>query len=56
VVVLTSVGVVIVGEFSEIVDPLVRLLQNGNADCHIVCSLEILPVVVLEVFLLDVHE
>lgn len=55
-IVLASVGVVIVGEFFEIVDPFVRLLQNGNADGHIIGSLEVLSIIVLEVFLLDVHE
>jgi hypothetical protein len=55
-VVLTCVGVVEVGEFGNVTHPLVGHLENGDADCHVVGSLQIGTVIVFEVFFFDVEE
>lgn len=54
VVVLASIGVIVIGEFLDVGHSCACLFQNGNADCHVVSRLEILSLLVLQVFLLDV--
>ena len=56
VVVLASIGVVVIGEFLEVGHSCACLLQNGNADSHVVGRLQILALLVLQVFLPDVQK
>lgn len=56
VVVQTSVGVVVVSEFWEIAYSFVRLLEDRNADGHIVGCSQVLSILILEVFFLYVPE
>ena len=55
-VVQASVGVVVVGEFWEIPHSFVSLLKNRNADGYVVGCSQVLSILVLEVFFLDVSE
>ena len=56
VVVLTGVGVIEVSQLREILDSLMGHLQNGQANGHIVGSLQIIATFILKVFLLDITE
>lgn len=53
-VVQSSIGVVVVGQFREIPYSLMRLLENRDTDGNIVGRSKILSIFVLEVFFLDV--
>jgi hypothetical protein len=55
-VVLACVGVVEVSELGHVTHPLVGHLENGDADCHVVGSLQIGTVIVFEVFFFDIEE
>jgi hypothetical protein len=55
-VVQPSIGVIEVGNLRQVAHPFVGLLQHGNADGHVVGRLQVLAILVLEVFLLNVEE
>lgn len=55
-VVETCISVVAVGEFRQVLDPLMRHFQNGNTDGYIVGSSQILSLVIFEIFFLNVSE
>ena len=55
-VVQASVRVVVVSQFWKIAYSLMCLLENGNADSHIVGRSYVLSILVFEVFFLDVPE
>jgi hypothetical protein len=56
VVIEASIRIIVVSEFGKIAHAIMGLLEDGNANGHIVGSLEILAVLVLQVPLLDIHE
>jgi len=55
-VVLAGIAVIVIGEFGQILHSPVALLEDGDADGHVVGSFEVLPVLVLQVALFDVSE
>lgn len=55
-VVQASVGVIVVGKFREIPYSFMGLLEDWNADGHIIGCPQVLSIWILEVFFLDVPE
>ena len=46
VVVDAGVGIVVISNLRQVAYSLVGLLENGNADSHIICSFKILSIVI----------
>lgn len=55
-VVLPGIRVVEVSQLGDVSHLFVRLLENGQADCDVICSLKEVPFLVLQVLLFDVEE
>jgi hypothetical protein len=56
VIVQASVRVIIVGQLWQVADSFMGLLQDGDADGHVVCRSQVLSTGVLEIFLSYIPE
>lgn len=56
VIIVAGVCIVVVSQFREVRDSTMGHLEDGDADCHVVGSLKVVPILILQIGLRDIQE